>query len=70
MNAPSARYCQQCAQNLLGPAGGKGVPAADPAYPGQQYPGPGGGQYPQRQGGPPWGQAAAGGLVGFVLGSL
>ena len=74
VNAPNARYCQQCGQSLLGPAGGKGAPPADqggPAPggqpdPGQHYPG-----YPQRPGGgPPWGQAAAGGIIGFLLGSL
>ena len=74
VNAPNARYCQQCGQSLLGPAGGKGAPPADQAGPapggqpdpGQHYPG-----YPQRPGGgPPWGQAAAGGIIGFLLGSL
>jgi hypothetical protein len=76
VNAPSARFCQQCGNSLLGPAGSKGVPNANDQQPvgvgqpqsgGSQTPqgGPGPGQAPQN-----WNQTILGGLAGFLLGSM
>jgi hypothetical protein len=67
VNAPSARFCQQCGNRLLGPAGAKGSPT-DANQPQQPVP-------PQQTGrtgqaSPNWNQTMLGGLAGFILGSM
>src|SRR6266849_1917656 len=67
LHSAQARYCQHCGYSLLGPVGAKGAPPAEGT---SQQPGGAPGQQPGGQASPPWGNAALGGLAGFLLGSL
>jgi hypothetical protein len=74
VNATSARFCQQCGNSLLGPAGAKGVPNTNDQQPvGVGQPQSGGAQVPPSGPGQPpqnWNQTILGGLAGFLLGSM